>query len=168
MTHLHLYELSDTYKVLGEIEGESEEEIIALKSGLADIKDEIDQKVENIGKFILSLEAEVKGVKEEESRLSARRRSTENKIEWLKDYLITEMTSTGIDKVKRDTITVSVRTNPPSVGISELNDIPAGYRKIIPESWQPDKIAILENFKETGEIIPGTTIITDRKHLSIK
>ncbi len=37
-----------------------------------------------------------------------------------------------------------------------------------PETWQPDKTTILEHFKNTGELIPGIEIITDKKSINIR
>lgn len=48
---------------------------------------ERDAKIENIACYIKNLVAESKAIKEEETALSARRKTTEKKAERLKDYL---------------------------------------------------------------------------------
>lgn len=48
---------------------------------------ERDAKIENIACYIKNLVAEAKAIKEEETALSARRKTTEKKAERLKDYL---------------------------------------------------------------------------------
>jgi hypothetical protein len=78
------------------------------------------------------------------------------------------MTVANINKIKGDVLDLSLRANPPSVNIIDNDSIPDDYRKIIPESWQPDKISILKAFKDNGEIVSGCEIITDKKTLVIK
>ena len=78
------------------------------------------------------------------------------------------MTTCNIQKVKRDVVTVSVQKNPPSVEVGELDLIPAEFRRVIPEHWEPDKKEILEHFNKTGEIVPGVDVILNRKHVSIR
>jgi len=139
-----------------------------LQSALAEVKEKIDDKVENIGKFVLSLSADTDAIKVEEERLASRRKAIDNRISWLKNYLLQEMTVANVDKVKRDVLTVSIRVNPPSVNVITLDDIPTQYRRIIPETWQPDKKTIIDHFKDTGEIVPGVEVVTDKKSIVIK
>jgi len=118
--------------------------------------------------MVLSLKADAETLKLEEQRLSKRRHTIEAKSEWLETYLKNELTNTGVDNVKGTLVTVSLRKNPVSVNILNAEAIPEIYRVVIPESWQPDKKAILTQFKNTGEIVDGCEIINDKKHLEIK
>lgn len=165
---MKLYQLSQQYTA---IEGMLENEYITreeIDTSLADIKDQIEDKVESIGKMILSLSANIEAILVEEERLAKRRHAMQNLIEWLKGYLLAEMTQVNIDKVKRELVTVSVGTNPPSVEVVQLDEIPQEYRRVIPETWQPDKKAILEHFKSTGDIVWGCDVITNKKHITVR
>lgn len=164
----HLYELADQYRFLTLAPDEEEVDAEKLQVCLDDIKDQLENKVENIGKFYLSLKATLEAIKAEETRLASRRQAIENKANWLKGYLLQEMTVASVDKVQRDVVTVSVRVNPPSVNVVKEDDIPQEYRVIIPEKWQPDKRLIIDHFKDTGEIVPGVEIITDKKSVQIR
>jgi len=165
---LHLYEIVDQYQQLSAViertDATEEDFELTLKS----ITDSFDTKVENIAKLCLSLESNIAVLKQEEARLHARRSSVERKVEWLEGYLLAEMTAIGREVVQRDTVTVKVRTNPPSVQICELEALPLEFCNRIPEVWQPDKKRILDHFKGTGEILPGVEIITDNKRVEIK
>jgi len=164
----HLYELSDEYvSILTEIDSEVTEETTLLEQ-LNNIKARFNDKAENIGKLVLSLTGEASKLTLEEQRLASRRQAITKKVDWLKDYLKQEMTVAKIDQVKGTVVTVSLKNNPPSVNILDQDDIPEEYRRVIPETWQPDKRSILDHFKDTGEIINGTEIITDKKSLVIK
>lgn len=149
-----------------ETEGEIENDNLAAQ--LSDIKARFEEKAENVGKYILSLEAEAQSIQTELDRLSTRKQKIGKNTDWLKSYLLQEMTVTGIDKIRRDLFTISLRLNPPSVNVIDTDSIPTHFRRIIPETWQPDKKQILEHFKETGEIIAGVEMVTDKKSLQIK
>ena len=164
----HLYELADQYRFLTLTAEDEEVDADKLQTSLAEVKDQLGNKVENIGKFCLSLKATLEAIKAEETRLASRRQVIENRIDWLRNYLLQEMTVAGIDKVQRDVLTVSIRVNPPSVNVIREDDIPQEYRVVIPETWHPDKKLIIEHFKNTGEIIPGVSIIADKKSVQIR
>ena len=89
-------------------------------------------------------------------------------MEWLKNYLLVEMLTANVLKVKKDVISVSVQNNPPSAELVDLELVPEQYVRVIPEKREPDKRAIIEHFKETGEIVSGVDIITNKKFVSIR
>ena len=165
-----LYKLTEQYLTIEgmldrEIEYISQDEI---KETLANIKDEIEDKVASIGKLVLELKSDIESIKAEEDRLAKRRSGYTSKMEWLKNYLLTEMQIANVLKVKKDVISVSVQNNPPSAELVDLELLPEQYVRIIPERREPDKRAIIEHFKETGEVVPGIDIITDKKFVSIR
>lgn len=161
-----LYELTNDYKFLEEtIDPEADNE---LYHTLESLSVAIDEKVENIGKFVLSLKGDISAIKTEEERLYARRRTIENRIEWLKIYLLEEMTKVWKHQVKTEVVTVSVKVNPPSVNVIDEDAIPPDFRRIIPETWQPDKNKIIDFFKTTGEVLPGIEMVTNKKSVTIR
>jgi len=165
-----LYKLTEQYQTIEgmldrEIEYITQDEI---KETLANIKDEIEEKVSSIGKLVLELKSDIESVKAEEDRLARRRSGFVSKMEWLKSYLLVEMQSANVLKVKKDVISVSVQNNPPSAELIDLELVPEQYVRVIPEKREPDKKAIIEHFKETGEVISGVDIITDKKFVSIR
>ena len=165
---MKLYELADNYnalKSLLEEDGATEE---SLQGQLQLIGEAFNDKAESIGKLILQLDSDAVAIGEEIKRLTARKQAAERKSDWLRNYLLTEMLNAQTDKVKGQLLTVAVKTTPASVIIVNLDLIPEAYRRVIPESWQPDKKAILDRAKTTGEVIPGCDIVTDRKSLSVK
>lgn len=165
---IKLYELTDRYKT---IEGMLDSDIATreeIQVSLDDIKEQIGDKVENIAKIVLSLKGSIETIKAEEDRLATRKSGMVGNMEWLKNYLLVEMTSSNTLKVKRDLLTVAVADNPPSIEVVDLELIPAEYRRVIPETWQPDKKAMIDHFKETGEIISGTDVVSNKKHITIR
>jgi len=153
-------------------------------------------KIENIGKFSLNLKAKAKALKEEEARLSRRRKVLENTekriIKWAKE----NMDRVGTTRVEFTTFNAVIKKNPASVEIVDEDKIPAIYKTIIPESYVVDKKSLLKALKineakrlqllkeaankdgavaldESLQILKETTIngvklITDKTRLEIK
>ncbi|BBW99046.1 siphovirus Gp157 family protein [Geobacillus subterraneus] len=150
---MKLYELTENYAKLLEMAEEMDTD--AIVDTLEALQEAIEDKAENIGKLIRNLEADVKVIRDEEKRLAERRQVIENKIERLKSYLQEQLEIAGIEKVKRPTITVSIRKNPPSVDVIDETLIPADF--LIPQPAKVDKRAILERLKN-GEHVPGAAL----------
>lgn len=162
-----LHKLTDDYKVLENMLDREEYDFDqeGIKQSLNSLKVDIEDKVENVAKFVLSLQAQAEMIKTEEARLRARRNALENRAEWLKSYLLNEMSIVMIDKVKREVITVSIQKSPPSVEILNLQALPEQYTKT---TIEPQKYLIIKHFKDTGEVLPGINMITNKKHLVIR
>lgn len=165
-----LYELAERYRLIAEMLDSPPEQVSReeIEKSLSLIQDEIEEKATSIAKVILEAEQDIASLKAEEERLSKRRLALQNKIEWLKGYLMADMQSVNVLKIKRDVVTISVRNSPPSVEVSDMTVLPAEFVKVIPETRSPDKRAILTHFKATGEIPPGSNVITANKYLEIR
>ena len=160
---MKLYELANDIRNLDSIEDEDE-----LKSALESLGYEFRAKAVNIGKFIKELQSDQQAIDNEITRLSQIRKASLNKTNWLINYLETNMIQSGIDKIDGAVVKLTIRTNPPSCLVSDVTVLPDKYKRHIPESWDANKTEILKLFKETGEMLPGTTIITDKKRLEIR
>jgi hypothetical protein len=168
---MKLYELSSAYHNLIEYLSIPQDDIIianGLQEQLASITDQFNVKAENIGKLILTKQAEAKAIDEEITRLNNRKRVIENRAEWLKNYLQVEMQVAKTDKIEGQILTLSLQKSPPSCEILDQTLVPQQFIKVIPEQKQVSRIDILKFFKDTGEIPPGTNIITDKKTLRIR
>lgn len=165
----HFYELSTQYQnLLAWLESDQPIDENSLRQQLSEVTEQLKEKAENIGKMVLEYEANTVSIDIEITRLSSRKKSLVNKIEWLKSYVQGEMQNAQIDKIPGQILTLSLRSNPPSVKVLDETQIPAQFFRIIPETKEVNKSAILTEFKKTGEIQPGTEIITDKKSLVIK
>lgn len=153
---MKLYELTANYAQLMELAEEID--ATALYDTLASIEEEIEDKAENIAKLIKNLNADVDAFKAEEKRLAERRKSVENKVTSLKEYLQNQLEVAGIDKVKRPTLTVSIQNNPPSVKVIDESLLSA---YMIPVEPKLDKKTLLADLK-AGENILGAEITQTR------
>jgi predicted nuclease with TOPRIM domain len=144
---MKLYELTHNYLSVMEMAEEMDTE--TLRDTLESIQEEIEDKAENIAKLIKNLNADVDALKAEEKRLADRRKSIENKVTNLKDYLFNQLEVSGLTKVKRPTITVSIQNNPPSLKVLD-ESLLSDY--MIPVDPKLDKKAIMQAIKDGQEV----------------
>lgn len=127
----------------------------ALEDTLQALEGAIEEKAGGVAKMIKSLEAASEGFDREAKRLADKKKSTENKITWLKDYLLQALEATAKDKVQTDIGTVRKQKNPASVNVLDASLLPFKYLVISPPPPPTvDKKAILNDMK-AGVIVPG-------------
>lgn len=120
------------------------------------------EKVEGYCQIITEMKGESEKFKNEIDRLTAKKRSIENNIAWLKGQLLNFYNSNGGEKIKAGTFTVSVRKSE-YVDIPNASLIPKKYLKV---KTEPDKTAIKKAIND-GHKVRGATI-TSRESVQIK
>jgi hypothetical protein len=169
---MQLYKLADKYQALSNlIESEDTDDVCQedVKVLISKIEDDFKDKAINIGKLILTANADIKSIDVEIDRLSLRKMNLIRKSEWFKEYLKEQMLTAQIDKIQGDVLNLSLRKSPPSVIVNDESVIPPEYFRIVPEQKVVNKIAILRHLLDSeGEIIPGCEIVTNKKYLVIK
>ena len=90
---MNLYELSNAYQSVLAMQEDLDEDLFL--DTLSSIEEPLNEKVENIAKFIRNLEAEKTMFKEESQRLAEKATSRENKIKSLKRYLQDSLETAG-------------------------------------------------------------------------
>jgi hypothetical protein len=112
---LSLYELSaETLPLEAALEaagGEETEDNKALVQRLEELQLLTQAKVDHYGYFYKSLEAMAKAIKDEEARLSDRRKAIENKMQRLRDAAKEAMEARGVVKIEGKSFTVSIQKN---------------------------------------------------------
>lgn len=167
-----LYDLAGDYRSFNQMvenaldSGEelTEDDLQMFIDTIESIQDGLENKVENIVKFLRNIEGDIKAYKEEEKRLAQKRKYLENKFDGLKGYTQTVLEVNGIEKVKAGNFNVRLQANPASVSILDESKVPVGYRVS-----QPDKVdskGLLAALKG-GQTIEGVELVTDKKHLRI-
>ena len=148
-----LYELSTGYKNIEYLleSGEDNEELAAVLNSLSE---EIEDKAENIAKLIKNYEADIEAFKTEEKRIVERRRTLENDVKRLKEYLFSNMKLTGKTKFKKGTFSFNIAKSPVSVEITNADIISSDY-KVLTETL--DKKAILQDLKN-GKDVQGAIL----------
>lgn len=119
-----------------------------------------DEKLTNIGKWILDLKADAKAIREREISLAERRKAKENKAEQLMDYM--NMILAG-KKFECADFKASYRKSQ-AVEVTDVEKIPAPY--LIIQEPKVDKAGIKKALK-AGEEVPGAKLV-ERNNLSIR
>ena len=154
-----LYEITSEYEKLMDTIFENDGVIDEhLGASLDVVKDEFNEKVLNVAKMIKNLEGEQAAFDNESQRLMGKARTIQNNISWLKDYIKNGMRRLKTNEVKGEILTIRIRPSPPSCLI--LNDklVPSEFIRIIPETKEVNKKAVIQHYKDRAEIVPGTEI----------
>lgn len=149
---MNLYQLNDKYlTALATLDVNEDGEIIGGEV-LKELQDERDVKALSYAKLIRMLNAEVKEIKEEESRLKAMRTGLQNKIDWLKSTL--EGVVQPGEKFKDMHASIYWMTTE-TLEVSNIDDLPQEFIKVTVE---PMKDAIKRAIK-SGGLIHGVELV---------
>ena len=152
---MKLYELAENYLNLQELLENEEVDQNLITKALDEVGGELEDKAENIAKLIKTLDVDINGYKAEEKRLADKRKSLENRVKSLKEYLDSAMKLTGKKKFKGQLFSFNIQKNPPSVNVTDEQIIPSKY--YVQQDPVLDKKTLLADLK-AGEVIPGAEI----------
>lgn len=133
------------------------EEREALQRKLEAVTQQQLTKIESYIGLIRKLESLADYDDAEAARLKERRDRKRRSSEWLRARLQEHLHRTGQERIETGRWTVALRTNPPAVQVLEPQMLPSEYTRT-KITVDPDKKAILDHFKTTGEIVPGCDI----------
>ena len=150
---MKLYEYTQDYLRILEMAEDLDPEV--LVDTLQAIQEGLEKKAENVAKLVRNFEANCKTIKEEEERLSSKRKTLENQISYLKTYLQQQLEAVELEKVKTPLFTIAIQANPPGVHVSDEGAIPGQFW--IQSQPKLDKKGIMESLKAGGEV-PGCEI----------
>ncbi|MFR4519393.1 MAG: siphovirus Gp157 family protein [Fusobacterium sp.] len=115
------------------------------------LKEELKNKSDSIIQYIQNLQVLNKSAKEEADRLQKLIKTRSNKIERLKNYLISVMQVLEQKKIETALGSYGVRKNPAKLEIYDLTALPKEFIRI-KEEKEPDKDKIKAYIKEHGEV----------------
>jgi len=162
---LKLYELSQNYNNIYDLLDNEDIPIDTIEEALGGIEDNIDEKFDNIAKMVKSLESTILAYKEEEKRLKTKRGYMENKVKWLKDYMLENLTIMDRNYVEGKIFKVRKQKNNPSLSVKNEKLIPKEY--LVPQEPKVDTKQILKDLKE-GKEINGVEISPESYHIRIR
>ena len=162
-----VYELKQGFILLAnmiEDETVSDEDILDAWNNQTD---DLKEKFENCCKYIKNVESDIAGLKEEETRLKAKRKALENSIERFKGLMHETMNAAGEKKLPCGTFTVSLQKNPESVVMDEphIENIPEEYLKF--KEPEIDRAKIKEHLK-AGVDLEGIAHLEQTEGLRIR
>ncbi|EPE8671735.1 siphovirus Gp157 family protein [Staphylococcus pseudintermedius] len=126
-----------------------------VKDTLDAIQDEQKRKYDAMQKMVLSLKGDINTLKERETALSKRRKSYENKIKSLQNYMLDSMRFKGETKFKTEEFTYFIRKSE-TTQIEDENVIPEKYK--VEQAPKIDKTQIKKDIK-AGIDVAGASIV---------
>ncbi|MFI2856888.1 siphovirus Gp157 family protein [Paenibacillus sp. JSM ZJ436] len=166
-----LYTLTEKYRAFNQFiddvwdnEGLTEDDMQMYIETLESIEDEISVKTENIVKLLKNIDSDIKALKDEEERLTKKRKALQNKHDNIKNYMKTMLESSDKNTVNAGLFKVRLQKSNPSLNVIDATLIPDTYK--IAQDPKIDSKGILAAVKN-GEKIDGVQLITDKKHLVI-
>ena len=166
-----LYEIGQAYQYfLEQVEaGEVPEE--AINDTLSGIEGDFKEKADNIACMIKNLERFIDAIKMEEKSLYTRRKSKENQVQRLKNYLMNSMLELGKPKMELTRSAITIRKSPPSIKIENIPrfiEWAQGHEEslLTYREPEPSKKQIKEYLDSGGEI-PGVSM-EQKQALQIK
>lgn len=154
---MNLYELGSAYQNVKNMVDDLPEDVFL--DTLSAIKEPLNDKAENIARFIKNLEAEADVYRKESQKMTEKATARTNKAKRMKMYLQESLELAGLDKVKGDLFTVAIQNNPQSVEVLNENVIPKNY--FVEQNPKLDKKALLASLKQ-GEEIAGVELKQSR------
>jgi len=161
-----LYALTEDYLRILDLLEDPDAEHDALEQELDGIAGKITHKAEAIAGLIKQCEGMAAMRKSEADRMRDLAARDQRNADRLRDYVLRHMQTLGTERIDTARFTLSVRSNPPAVHVLEEQLVPNEFLRTV-TTVSVDKKAILENFKTTGEIVPGTEV-TRGTRLDIK
>lgn len=167
MSNLSLYNITDKFiEIMDKVQDReiTEEEYNELGQELALA---LQNKSIGIIGYIQNKEALIDAVDIQIKRLQELKKVESNSLDRFEQYVKENMEKLGIQKLETEIGKMSITKNPLSIEIQNEDEIPAEFKQEV-VTTKIDKTAIKNYFKETGEIVAGARIITDKTSLRIK
>ena len=164
---MKLYELKEEYQVLLEmIDEETGEFAEGVLDKVEQVEDDINVKLENYAKVIQTQKAEAEALKTEGQRLVERSKLVDNRIERLKAHVRETMMQLGIDKIKGEILSMTLRKPSKRVWV-DVAIVPADSKYWVPQPPKLDKARIKHDLKN-GEKLDYAALNDGERGLLIR
>lgn len=155
---MKLYEIADQYRcilneAINEETGEINEQALAK---LDEIKSDITEKGIAVASYIRNMQADMEAIQNARKEMAEREDKLKREVEWLTNYLQTNMERCGISEIKCAYFNIKLKKCPLSTDILDEQTIPDDYKKT-KTVVTIDKIKIKEELL-AGVVIPGVQL----------
>lgn len=156
---MKLYELTDGYiTLLSQLEdAETEAEQQQILQAICDVETDIAIKAENYARIKKNAEADVAALEKEIKRLQAKKETAKKLVQRVTDYLLFSMNIAGATEIETSIGKWKIQKNPPKVNILDEAKVPARF--LIEQAPKIDRTAILQEYRQTGELFDGVEIV---------
>lgn len=163
---MRLYDISEQFKELQNMAENDESMAEAVRDTLELVESDFNEKAQAIVAVALNMESDIAGIDEQIQRLTDRKKTIQNRTEWLRNYLRTNMAATGIKKISCPLFTITLADPVKQVEITNEAELPDDY-VTVKTVIAPDKRKILADLK-AGVDIQGACLVDGTQRLTIK
>ncbi len=160
-----LYKLADEYVAIAMQMADSDLPDDVIADTLEGASGDIENKAWNTAALILQFEGEASIIKEAEQRMSARRKSLEKRVQWMRDYVLVQLIRTGIGEIDSPEFVIRVQDNPPKVILDDEDAVPSAFK--LTETVTTIRKAEIRKLLLDGQTVAGAHLESE-KRLSIK
>lgn len=158
---MNLFELNDAYR---QLKDRDDLDPTVLNDSLDAIKDDREQKLDNIASWIDSNEADTDWLTKRIKKLQEKKKYLENQSHNLMTYLTQAIDDAGIKKMRTEHHMLSTRNYKASTIIDDEDKIPAEYRNYAKYEGKFDvKKADVYKALKAGQKVPGAHLQDNRR-----
>jgi len=155
---MKLYELTEEYTQALATLDDMDLPIEVVQDTLEGLKGSVQEKSLNVARFFQNVEVSIVAMKDAEKRMAARRKSAENRVASLREYLRFNMQASGITKIECPEFVLSIQNNPATVVIDSVDALPYDYT-VEKTTVSPDKKLIKQAIQD-GYTVTGAHLET--------
>ena len=158
MHNLTLYEISQDYLQALDLFTDPEADIPleAAMDTLEGLEGQLQEKAVNVAKFMQNLDTTAKAIKEAEQQMARRRKAIENRAQWIRTYLKSNMEAAGISRIESPWFRLAIQKNPAAVEILDEAALPDEFKSEV-VTVKIDKTA-LKQVMQDGVNVPGAML----------
>lgn len=116
-------------------------------------------------KIVRENEIRINAIKAEIERLQQMRDVSKNRIDKAKDLVKSQFEKDGKRRHDTTLYSISLRNKPASISTIDMSKLD---ERFIRTKQEPDRVSILNHFKETGEVLSGVEININQQSVVIK
>jgi hypothetical protein len=156
-----LYRIADDYIAVAKQLADLDLPDDVIADTLEGASGDLEGKAWNIAALIQQFEGDAVVIKDAEQRMTARRKSIEKRVDWMREYLLVQLLRVGIHEIDSPEFVIRVRDNPPKVILDDETVIPGTFRREeIVVSIRKDDIrkTLLD-----GQVVPGAHLEREKR-----
>lgn len=161
MTNQPLYKLADEFVAIAMQLADSELPDDVIADTLEGASGDVENKAWNTAALILQFEGEAALIKEAEQRMSARRKSLERRVDWMRGYVLVQLIRTGITEIDSPEFVIRVQDNPPKVILDDEDLIPKAFKQT--ESVTTIRKADIRKSLLDGKTVAGAHLESEKR-----
>jgi hypothetical protein len=153
-----LWQLTEDFEALVALLEDPDADPDAIDAEMQRVAGDIKTKAFGVASVINALEGLAAFQKMNADRLAVKAKANQAHADRLRSYAHACMRAIGVDRLETGQYTLAIRTNPPSVVVQDAAAIPNEFNRT-KITVEPDKTAIKDHWKQTGELVPGVDIV---------